>query len=112
MQRVKVHLMKKDTIETRLAKARALLGLPETGEIAGEGLRSAYRARLRAAHPDTGGDIAGAPVSLAEIQQAYTLLLRAAQETPRCSRCGGSGVLRHRSFVTKCRECGGTGELE
>lgn len=67
-----------------------------------------FRAGVRAAHPDAGGDAAAAPERLKELTAARDTLLAwvASQPKADCKRCRGTGVVRGRFSVKLCEECG------
>lgn len=86
------------------AAARALLGLPS--DHTREEIADAFRAKVRACHPDsggTGGDMA------ALVAAKDLLLANSVVETP-CKTCQGRGYIG-RGFGLKCSRCGGTGNV-
>jgi 2-oxo-4-hydroxy-4-carboxy--5-ureidoimidazoline (OHCU) decarboxylase len=74
-------------------------------------VQRAFRARLREAHPDAGGDAAVAPKEIAELRAARDTLLRWLEQAPKadCKECGGTGYVWQRSgamVVKPCSRCG------
>lgn len=71
-------------------------------------VRDYYRAALKTAHPDAGGDAAAAPERLAGLRAARDTLLRWLEQAPKadCRECGGSGYVMGKLAVKPCSRCG------
>lgn len=70
---------------------------------------AAFREKVHAAHPDTGGS----PDSFSDLVIARNVLLSSAA-TGQCPECRGTGRRKGRNFgmQKKCRRCDGTGSLD
>jgi hypothetical protein len=81
-------------------------GLKAIGEA--DDVQRAFRARLREAHPDAGGDAAVAPKEIAELRAARDTLLRWLEQAPKadCKECGGTGYVWSKLSVKPCSRCG------
>lgn len=71
-------------------------------------VQTSFRARVREAHPDAGGDAAAAPERLAELRAARDTLLRWLEQAPKadCRECGGTGYVWSKLAVKPCSRCG------
>jgi hypothetical protein len=83
------------------------LGILAT-DASADDVQRAFRARVRDAHPDAGGDAGGAPERIAELRAARDTLLRWLEQAPKagCRECGGSGYVFGRLAVKPCSRCG------
>lgn len=72
-----------------------------------EDVQRLFRAGVRAAHPDAGGDAAAAPEKLAELRAARDTLLRWLEQAPKadCRECGGTGYVWGKLSVKPCSRC-------
>lgn len=90
------------------SEALRLLGLRDDHDEAA--LRAAYAEKLKAQHPDTGGDDHAR--SVARLRKAKDFLAARFKEAslPACEPCKGKGVIKGLSkFGTTCKACQGTG---
>jgi DnaJ-class molecular chaperone len=88
-------------------RASGRLGVHLTGLIEYD-VREAFRAAIRAVHPDAGGNAAAAPERLKELRAARDMLLRWLEQAPKatCKECGGSGYVMGSLAVKPCSRCG------
>lgn len=86
-----------------ITRARKLLGLVEP--YTEDDIRAAFRAAVKALHPDAGGQ--GGDMD--SIVAARDTLIGALTTGTICAQCGGTGSVRLRVGVTKCTRCKGAG---
>lgn len=89
--------------------ARRFLGLHEL--CTAEEVQTAYRAAVKANHPDTAAAVTGQLIAV--LQEARDVLLEALKSpggTPPCAQCAGVGKIRGRFGLQTCEGCSGTGD--
>jgi DnaJ-class molecular chaperone len=91
------------------AEAFNLLGIPPTASEAE--IRSAYRVKVREAHPDLGGH-----ADLSRVLEARRVLELSRTERVKCPRCHGKGSYRRftgfYTLTVACDLCGGSGKKD
>jgi len=83
--------------------------LQVTAEAGPTEIAEAFRAAVKRAHPDYGGD--GDVGKLRKAKQELTRRAKAAQRAQRCGSCNGTGKLgpNKRGAKMRCLKCNGTG---